>query len=872
MSGIQESQVQRLLPTHSKAEDPDAHQDPTLSEGLKSEDQATKNGNLKPQNQETARHSMQKSSMRSFLDSNAKFEWPPDVGQRRGSHCILPINGSIPFHCVRRVSDKVSGLDEYRAGPRFNFNYDFVVKAVSRISRSTARATAREVHAMKSLRHPHCMAFLGTFEYQGWLSIMIYPVAICDLQQVIKITSRDVRSRRALDIATNIGDFDSESGQSLIQSLRGSKRLFDLEERINILRRCFVCLSQGLEYLHKSKVRLENIKPSNILVDRLGSVILADFGLKSSFPNTSYGWTVGDEPQLKAPSRPILALHATSHDWGYTNKYASPEITRGKSVPRSDRSDVFSLGCVLLEAATLVLGQDLQSIVDTYREHRLIKGRTVVDYAYCRNLERIYVWIENLRSPDSGKGLDMSGASRKAQPAMVNALSDIRLMLDERPENRPPAYGLWERFKTVSLELCADCDPRHPNVWKPQVRSIDSLDSMSEESQDTGSSVPSHRIVADPGTSSLNFKQASLDSGEPQATGGLEGTFENRESDAKPGDLPAIGGFEQLDTTESHIPANLAGKSYDYVINEAKVDDNTASLPSFTHSSSLSSSDSIEVLLGAAEELASLFLKDEVLTPLYEKALARVDTIRFERNFARLIDIFGKNLQAEAKNPLELSAVQLVKARSKYIAICMGQHLDPGRMAESQKMHQLITESLKREQRMEFLQRQVFSTDTSESLAIHESTNPEFLAPKSDSNAEDSEPERPEQPQLRNLKEVKGFIIASSAMVKLREDFHRFVFQGEKTSREPLPYPDPLNINPEQLRDPVEEPLEPSDSDSVESVEYDTQTTKISVQEEASSPLLRLTRRALRCFATVAEFFELSEPPLQPGFRRLRWT
>jgi hypothetical protein len=39
-------------------------------------------------------------------------------------------------------------------------------------------------------------------------------------------------------------------------------------------------------------------------------------------------------------------------------------------------------------------------------------------------------------------------------------------MLDSNPANRPPAHGLWERFQEVSLEICADCDPRHPDVWR----------------------------------------------------------------------------------------------------------------------------------------------------------------------------------------------------------------------------------------------------------------------------------------------------------------------------------------------------------------------------------------------------------------------
>ena len=97
----------------------------------------------------------------------------------------------------------------------------------------------------------------------------------------------------------------------------------------------FVCLSQALAYIHKEGVRHKDIKPSNILVDESGSAAVTDFGISKHFAaNIS---------------------HDTHENRDFDPKYVSPEMY--DDLPRGDLSDVFSLGCVFLEMATLLLGK-----------------------------------------------------------------------------------------------------------------------------------------------------------------------------------------------------------------------------------------------------------------------------------------------------------------------------------------------------------------------------------------------------------------------------------------------------------------------------------------------------------------------------------
>ncbi|KAL8797950.1 MAG: hypothetical protein Q9182_007096 [Xanthomendoza sp. 2 TL-2023] len=212
------------------------------------------------------------------------------------------------------------------------------------------------------------------------------------------------------------------------------------------------------DYL-KSRKRA-HIKPENILIDGSGSVVLTDFGISRRFPK-------------KTP-------HITNDQWEWTRKYASPEIMKGRTTPRDDPSDVFSLGCVFLEMASLILGRDLDEMRNQYAT---IKDNSATDDAYHCNLDKVYTWIEHLRrSQNYGPRIvpDLIPVSEMINKqdfipdpstTMIEALDTVQQMLKIEPSERPPAKRLWEHFQQVSSQMCRDCDPRLPNdIWSPSSR------------------------------------------------------------------------------------------------------------------------------------------------------------------------------------------------------------------------------------------------------------------------------------------------------------------------------------------------------------------------------------------------------------------
>lgn len=298
------------------------------------------------------------------------------------------------------------------------------------------------------------------------------------------------------------------------------------------------------------------------------------------------------------------------------------------------------------------------------------------------------------------------------------------------------------------------------------------------------------------------------------------------------------------------------------------------SIPSLYGGSSISSVGCFEETEVIAEELASLLLKDEIMEPFYKKALEKVKTERFERNFSRLLNAFAVDLRAEANTVRELSAVQFVRIRAKHVASCMGKQLDSLRGEAVQSMHELILESPEREEKVEmYLQRRFPATDLADTVGSHEIEYQDVQEPNRESDSEGSEMEAAQQSRLRNLEEVKTFILTSFAMTTLRENFRQFVSQGQSKTQKLAQSAVYLQKppTPESSKHNVTS-LEETDTDSVETFEDDEGDLGGQEGNMNFHSLSRSVLSILRGLKAMAEFLELKEKPLKQGFRRLRWT
>lgn len=149
----------------------------------------------------------------------------------------------------------------------------------------------KEIRVIHTLRHPHIVRVLFTYEETRRICIIIHPLAECDLETYL------------------------------------SNRTCRTEEDRCLSQKWMLCLTNTLAFIHTKGVRHKDIKPRNILVKGL-KIYFADFGSCYVFSDSGNSTTDG-----------------IAH--GHTRAYCAPEVI--KHTDRNRSSDVFSLGCVLAE-------------------------------------------------------------------------------------------------------------------------------------------------------------------------------------------------------------------------------------------------------------------------------------------------------------------------------------------------------------------------------------------------------------------------------------------------------------------------------------------------------------------------------------------
>ncbi len=108
-------------------------------------------------------------------------------------------------------------------------------------------------------------------------------------------------------------------------------------------------VAEGLAKAHAAGIVHRDLKPDNIMITPEGYAKILDFGLaKLIEPQRGFGSDSGTSEVATA----ILAQHSAPGIIMGTVGYMSPEQAQGRVKEIDHRSDIFSFGCILYEAAT----------------------------------------------------------------------------------------------------------------------------------------------------------------------------------------------------------------------------------------------------------------------------------------------------------------------------------------------------------------------------------------------------------------------------------------------------------------------------------------------------------------------------------------
>lgn len=154
-------------------------------------------------------------------------------------------------------------------------------------------------------------------------------------------------------------------GQTLAQWMADNPRP-DVEAVRNIIEQ----IAQGLRALHRQEILHQDLRPSNVMIDRNGTVKIIDLG----------SVRVAGIEEIGAAGRPTMILG--------TAQYTAPEYFVGE--PGTNRSDMFSLGVIAYQmlSGRLPYGTDVAKTA-TWSGLRKLVYQSVLD-----NARTIPAWID----------------------------------------------------------------------------------------------------------------------------------------------------------------------------------------------------------------------------------------------------------------------------------------------------------------------------------------------------------------------------------------------------------------------------------------------------------------------------------------------
>ena len=365
---------------------------------------------------------VQPMSMTVFHKQRYRFLWP----EEKMKHKVFETT-KFPFKWVSTIGYTSRAIVYAIHAPLGACGYtdQLAVKVIScedddpRKTETLMKIALMEVTNMDAIEpHHHVVSLLASYSQDNKIGILMYPVAKLNLEQFMKI----------------ISDYNNEQSEKGVRPLTAP-----MHPNVRILLGYFPCLIRTLELLHRQNIKHKDIKPQNILVDYFNTVLYTDFGIAKRYSTKSEALTFGPTDK--------------------TARYAAGEE------PRDFDYDVFSLGCVFLEMATVILGSSVAELLEYIVKMVPSGDKMVPTSEYIRSIKEVKSWTRllEMRHDAAKANVSLEALSpdllreMKLRDSVVMRLPTILKMMSPDHTLRPKFPELLEVFGPLPTEPCSDC-------------------------------------------------------------------------------------------------------------------------------------------------------------------------------------------------------------------------------------------------------------------------------------------------------------------------------------------------------------------------------------------------------------------------------
>ena len=186
------------------------------------------------------------------------------------------------------------------------------------------------------------------------IALKILPAELAANQDRMRRFTQEAKAAAALNhpnIATihEIGESDGVNfiAMEFIDGATLREKIYQEQIDSRKLLRYLQHVAEGLAKAHAAGIVHRDLKPDNIMITRDGHAKILDFGLAKLIEQRPM--SDGDSSEVATA---VMPQHSTPGAIMGTIGYMSPEQAQGKTKEIDQRSDIFSFGCIVFEAAT----------------------------------------------------------------------------------------------------------------------------------------------------------------------------------------------------------------------------------------------------------------------------------------------------------------------------------------------------------------------------------------------------------------------------------------------------------------------------------------------------------------------------------------